>query len=337
MTAEQVAPIVALAGEEPPLSGRPITRWTLDELRDEALKRKIVPTISRAQIGRYRQRAAVQPQRCKMWLNTTEKDAEKFQCEVEAVCQTYLEAPAKAQTNGTQTVSVDEATSLQALERPAANKPAQPGQVAKQEYEYLRHGTTTLTAGLDVVTGQIVSPTLEATRTEPEFVEHIARTVLFADTVQLDDTAEWIFVVDHLNTHQSASLVEWVARKCGVSDTLGKKVEGILKSQATRREFLADASHRIRFVDLPKHSSWLNPIEIIFGIIPRQCLRGGRFTAVPALNDQLTPFIGDYNQTMAHPFHWTYTGKPLDKPKRATFTPHHHQRVKLNQQTKLAA
>ncbi len=217
MTAEQVAQIIALACEEPRLSGRPITRWTLNELRDEALQRKIVPTISRAQIGRYLQRAAVQPQRCKMWLNTTEKDPVKFQREVEAVCQTYLEAPLKAKANGTHTVSVDEATGLQALERPAANKPVQPGQVAKQEYEYIRHGTTNLTAGLDVVTGQIVSPTLEATRTEPEFVDHIAR------TVQTDAAAEWIFVVDNLNTHQSASLVEWIAEKCGVSDALGEK------------------------------------------------------------------------------------------------------------------
>ena len=241
-TAEQVAQIIALACEEPKLSGRPITRWTLDELRDEAIARKIVPTISRAQIGRYLQRAAVQPQRCKMWLNTTEKDAAKFQREVEVVCQTYLEAPGKAKANGTHTVSVDEATSLQALERPAENKPARPGQVAKQEYEYIRHGTTTLTAGLDVVTGQIVSPTLEATRTEPEFVDHIAR------TVKLDDTAEWIFVVDNLNTHPSASLVEWIAQKCGLGDALGKKSgrHPEVASQPPRISLRSEPSHSVR-------------------------------------------------------------------------------------------
>ena len=77
----------------------------------------------------------MQPQRCKRWLNTTDKDEAKFQREVETVWQTYLEAPGKAKTNGTRTVSIDEATGLQALERPAANKPAQPGQVAKPEYE----------------------------------------------------------------------------------------------------------------------------------------------------------------------------------------------------------
>jgi hypothetical protein len=113
-------------------------------------------------------------------------------------------------------VSVDEATSLQAIERNAPDKPVQPGSAAKQESEYTRHGTITLTAGLDVVTGQIVSPTLEATRTEPEFVDHIAR------TVNLDPTGEWIFVVDNLNTHASESLVNWVAEQCGIHDPLGK-------------------------------------------------------------------------------------------------------------------
>ena len=68
-----------------------------------------------------------------------------------------------------------------------------------------------------MVTDQIVSPTLEATRTEPEFVEHIN------NTVKIGHTAEWVFVIDNLNPHQSASLLEWIAEKCGLSDALGKK------------------------------------------------------------------------------------------------------------------
>ena len=216
-TAEQVSQIVALACEPPKLSGRPIDHWTHRELRDEVVKRNIVTAISVAQVGRFLQQAAVQPHRKKMWLNTTEKDPQQFQAEVEHVCRTYLEAPAKAATDGTHTVSVDEATSLQAIERNAPDKPAQPDRVPKQEFEYTRHGTTTLTAGLDVVTGMIVCPTLEATRTEPEFVAHIARTV---DT---DPNGEWIFVVDRLNTHMSESLVKFVAERCALPDALGKK------------------------------------------------------------------------------------------------------------------
>jgi transposase len=219
-TAEQVSQIVALACEPPKLSGRPIDHWTLRELRDEAIKRTIVTDISVSQVGRFLQQAAVQPHRKKMWLNTTEKDPQKFQAEVKNVCRAYLEAPAKAAT-GVHTVSVDEATSLQAIERNAPDKPAQSDGIPKLEFEYTRHGTTTLTAGLDVVTGMIVCPTLEATRTESEFVAHIARTV---DT---DPDAEWIFVVDRLNTHQSESLVTFVAERCDLPDTLGKKATAV--------------------------------------------------------------------------------------------------------------
>ena len=96
----------------------------------------------------------------------------------------------------------------------------------------------------------------------------------------------------------------------------------------TRREFLSDINHRIRFVYLPKHSSWLNQIEIFFGILQRKCLRGGNFTSVPELESQIRVFITYYNTTMAHPFNWTYTGKPLQKKRRPQFVPPHH-RVKL--------
>jgi transposase len=220
-TAEQVARIIALACESPKLSDRPINHWTNTELRDEVLKRNIVGSISRAHVWRFLQQAALQPHRKKMWLNTTEKDPEVFQREVENVCRTYLDAPAKAASNGTHTVSVDEATGLQAIERNAPDKPVQPGSVPKQEFEYTRHGTTTLTAGLDVVTGMIISPTLEQTRTEDEFVQHIAR------TVNTDLNGEWTIIVDCLNTHMSEGLVKWTADQCGLHDELGKKVSAV--------------------------------------------------------------------------------------------------------------
>ena len=218
-TAEQVTQILAVACESPELSGRPIAHWTHEELKDEVISRGIVQSISKSQVGRILRAAAMQPHRRKMWLNTKEKDPEKFQREVENICQTYLQAPDRAATSGTHTVSVDEATALQAIERNAPDKPIQPGQVAKQEFEYTRHGTTTLTAGLDVVTGQIIAPTLEPTRTEPEFVAHIAR------TVALDPQGEWSFTLDNLNTHVSEGLVRWVAQALGIEDDLGTKKE----------------------------------------------------------------------------------------------------------------
>ena len=103
----------------------------------------------------------------------------------------------------------------------------------------------------------------------------------------------------------------------------------------TRKAFLSDLQHRIRFVYLPKHSSWLNQIEIIFGIIHRKLLRGGHFLSVADLESQLREFMTYYNTTMAHPFAGTYTGKPIQKVSRLKFVSP-HRRVKLSESQNLA-
>lgn len=317
ITADQVNQIQALACEAPALSGRPISHWTVRELCDEVRKRDIVLEISASQVGRYLHRSALKPHRHKMWINTTEKDPVLFQQQAIQVCDTYLQAPANSHA-GVHTVCIDEMTGLQALERTAPTKEMAPGRIARQEFEYLRHGTTTLIGNLNVVTGQLFQCTLGPTRTESDFVDHIAR------TVATDALGKWNFVVDNLNIHWSAGLVEWVADHIGFTGDLGRKGRrGILKSQVSRREFLSRPNQRIRFVYTPKHSSWLNQIEIVFGIINRKLMRRGNFKSVADLEAQLRLFIDYYCTTMAHPFAWTYTGKALAPARRILFLPLH--------------
>jgi transposase len=93
-TPEQVTLILAVACEPPEKSGRPITHWTVQELTDEVIQRGIVESISPAQVYRYLREAALRPHKSRYWLNTTEKDPKVFAQQVEAVCNTYLEAPA---------------------------------------------------------------------------------------------------------------------------------------------------------------------------------------------------------------------------------------------------
>ena len=203
-------------------------------------------------------------------------------------------------------MSTDEKTGIQALERAYPNKPMQPGRPTYIEYEYIRHGTQVLIANLEVATGQCIAPTVGDTRKEADFAAHIEQ------TIATDPDAAWIFIVDQLNTHQSESLVRLVADYCDLDVELGVKGKsGILNTMSTRAAFLADETHRIRFVYTPKHTSWLNQIEIWFSILVRRVLKRGNFSTVHELRERILAFIDYFNKTMAKPFKWTYAGRPL--------------------------
>lgn len=203
-------------------------------------------------------------------------------------------------------MSCDEKTGIQALETIAPTKTAIPGQIEKREFEYVRHGTTCLITNLEVSTGKIVSPSIGPTRTEVDFVEHIKK------TVATDEKAGWVFVVDQLNTHMSAGLVNLVSSLCGIQSALGKKGQtGVLENKSSRQQFLADETHRVRFVYTPKHCSWMNQVEIWFSILTKKLLKRSSFNSVEELQEKIFSFVAYFNLVMSKPFRWTYDGIPL--------------------------
>jgi hypothetical protein len=207
---------------------------------------------------------------------------------------------------GVHLISTDEKTGIQALDRLHPHHPMTSEKVELVEFEYERHGTQALIANFEVATGKVISPTVNDTRTEQDFADHIRQ------TVASDPQGEWVFITDQLNTHQSESLVKFVAELGLLPDDLGVKGKtGILQTMASRAAFLQQPSHRIRFVYTPKHCSWLNQVELWFSILTRRLLRRGSFQSTAHLKARLLAFIDYFNETLAKPFKWTYIGKPL--------------------------
>jgi transposase len=302
-TPEQVCRIVALACELPSVYGRPITHWTPRELRDEVLKQKIVEQISERHAGRMLATRELRPHKSQYWLNG-KPDEEKDE-KIRIISQLYEEAPRQAE-EGVFTMSIDEKTGIQALERESPSKPMKPGLDEKIEYNYDRHGTQALLAGLNVATGKVVGECRDS-RTEKDFVEFITS---IRETYP--DLEQYKFIVDNLNTHKSESLVRYVAELSGVTDDLGVKGQrGILQSMSTRESFLRDESHKMVFYYTPKHASWMNQIEIWFSILVRKVIKRGNFLSKTDLKQKVEAFIDYFNDTMAKPFKWTYKGKVL--------------------------
>lgn len=303
-TAEQLTHLFAIACEPPEDSERPISQWTSRELSDEIQKRGIVQSISERHVGRLLAEADLKPHQIRYWL--TRSGDELFDVKVAAICEVYLRAQERAKL-GERTLSTDEMSGIQALERKYPGLPLRPGKVQRREFEYIRHGTQTLIINFDVVTGHIVSPTCGDTRTEADFLAHIQA------TIQSDPAAaKWHFVVDGLNIHKSESLVRFVAQIEGLDIDLGVKGRhGILKSMPTRAAFLSEPSHKIVLYYTPTHASWINQVEIWFRILYRKLLKRASFFHKLDLKSRLLDFIDYFNQTMAKPFKWTYAGKPL--------------------------
>lgn len=230
-------------------------------------------------------------------------DWNAFVVRVSLVCHLILQA-IKQETPNWHLVSVDEKTGIQALQRNYPHQAMQKGRDRRIEYEYTRHGTTSLMAALNVGKGHLLNHRLHPTRTEEDFLIFIKDT---ANGLPRED--QIVFLADQLNTHQSASLVIWIAEQIEFKEDLGEKgCRGILKSMETRKRFLENPEHRIRFVFTPKHCSWLNPVENWFSKLQRHVITHGNFSSVKELENNIEAYIDFYNQHLIKPLKWKFKG-----------------------------
>jgi len=197
----------------------------------------------------------------------------------------------------------DEKTGIQATEH-LKIEGMRPGRLERKDPEYLRNGALCLIAARDVKSGKIRTYSIGETRNEEDYLKHVK------SIVTTEPKATHVIVCDQLNTHKSASLVEWVAKQIGYEGNLGvKRRKGILGSMKSRMKFLEDTNHRIRFLFTPKHCSWMNQIEIWFAILQKRVIRRGQFHSKADLTNKMKEFIEYYDLCLANHYKWNFEGE----------------------------
>jgi DDE superfamily endonuclease len=288
--------VLCLATTKPADRGVPAAQWSLDDLAYQILQDAHYRDMSRSTVQRILAAAELRPHRSRYWLHSDDPD---FEAKALDLCRLYLDAP-RLYRLGELVVCADEKTGIQALERLHPTKPAVPGHPELREFEYIRHGTRCLLASRVVATGQVIGSVTQR-RATWDFVRHVR------DVAELfPGVTKFHWVMDNLNTHYTFELCQYLGKLSGVWDERPR-----LRTGAQRRAFLTDPSHKHVVHYTPKHGSWLNQIEIWFGVLSRRLLRRGEFRSVAELADKIREFIAHYNEHLAFPYEWTYTGKPL--------------------------
>lgn len=264
--------VIAAACASPASFGVSRKLWTHQSLADALVAKGLARKLSASNVGRILDEAEIKPHRVKMWCHSEDPD---FQKKLRAIVRLYVQRP-----EGEPVLCIDEKTGMQALSRSRELQPVQPGQPARFEFEYRRNGTRCLFACFNIATGKVIGR-CTTTRKRPDFLS-------FMDLVAAVYRQRRVHVVlDNLNTHHDTS----------------------------RGAFLTDWNrrHGKRFVFhyTPTHGSWLNQVELWFGIISRRVLRFGNFQSPDELIAAIEAFIDEWNLREAHPFRWTYQGHPL--------------------------
>jgi len=219
--------------------------------------------ISASQVGRILAGLELAPHRVRGWLNR--RDDEQFWAQAAAVCQVYLRPPER-----TAVICIDEKTGIQAKYRRYPQQPPRPGRLARREFEYVRNGTVSIVAALEVGTGQVVVEPIgrNDSSTFTGFLHRLDQCI--------DPRLDIHLVMDNGSSHTSRATRAWIA-----------------------------AHPRITVTYTPKHASWLDMAELWFSALDRRLLRRGEFTSRADLADKITSFAVRYNRT-ARPYTWTY-------------------------------
>jgi transposase len=265
---------VVLATLEPPPQRLGVTHWSSRLLADEL-------GISNVWVATIWRRWGLQPWRRETFKFSTDPQLE---AKVRDVVGLYLNPPDKAVV-----LSIDEKSQIQAVDRTAPILPIRPGLPEKASHDYVRHGTTTLFAALEVATGKVTDACYPRHRHDEflRFLKHVAKAY---PRVKLH------LVVDNYAAHKHPAVQQWLAR-----------------------------NPRITMHFTPTSGSWLNMVEIFFGIITRQAIRRGTFTSVKDLIAAIETFIDGWNER-CRPFVWTKTADEIlhqtTGGQRSSFTRH---------------
>jgi transposase len=249
--------VLELTLTEPPVQYA-ATHWS-SRLLAGALAMEGTP-ISHATIARIWHRFGIQPWRAETFKFSTDPELE---AKIRDVVGLYLHPPAKAVV-----LCIDEKPQIQALERTAPTLPVRPGHPEAASWDYIRHGTTTLFAALEVATGKVTEACTERHRHQ-EFLAFLRQVARAYPRRQLH------VVVDNLSTHKHPAVQAWLARH-----------------------------PRVTLHFTPTSGSWLNLVEAFFSIITRQALRRGNFPTIADLIAAIERFIDAWNDR-CRPFTWT--------------------------------
>jgi transposase len=256
-TVDEVA--IVLATLEPPPSPLGMTHWSSRLLAKEM-------GVSDFTISTTWKKWGLQPWRSETFKFSTDPELE---AKIRDVVGLYLDPPERAVV-----LCVDEKSQVQALDRTAPILPLRPGIPQKQTHDYVRHGTTTLFAALEVATGRVVDACYSRHRHE-EFLKFLRQVAKAYPRKQLH------IVCDNYATHKHPDVKRWLAR-----------------------------NKRVTLHFTPTSGSWLNMVEIFFGIITRQAIRRGTFTSVNDLIAAIEIFIDGWNER-CEPFTWTKTADQI--------------------------